>query len=238
MSARFYCPDSPRQGRQRLAADEAHHLSRVCRLGIGDIVEVFDGRGFATRSEIATIGHGFVELTILAVLPEGVPCLQLTLATAVPKGERFDWLVEKATELGVERLIPITTERSVVEPGEPKLDRLRRSIIEASKQSRRDRLMILDPPMEWAGVVQSAPPPLRFLADPEGCPFAAWPAIERGRSATLAVGPEGGFTSAERELAIQAGWVAICLGVNTLRIETAGLAGCAALLARSQESIP
>ncbi len=111
MSARFYCPDSPRQGRQRLAADEAHHLSRVCRLGIGDIVEVFDGRGFATRSEIATIGHGFVELTILAVLPEGVPCLQLTLATAVPKGERFDWLVEKATELGVERLIPITTER-------------------------------------------------------------------------------------------------------------------------------
>jgi len=237
VSARFYCPDSPRQGRQRLAADEAHHLSRVCRLGIGDIVEVFDGHGLATRSEIAAIGHGSVELMILSVLPERLPPLHLALATAVPKGERFDWLVEKATELGVERLIPIATARSVVQPGEPKLIRLRRSIIEASKQCHRDRLMIIEPPMEWARVVQSARPLLRFLADPEGCPVAAWPAIERGRAATLAVGPEGGFTPAERELAIQAGWVAICLSVNTLRIETAGLAGCAALLARSQEPI-
>jgi 16S rRNA (uracil1498-N3)-methyltransferase len=235
VSARFYCPDSPRQGRQRLAADEAHHLTRVCRLGIGDIVEVFDGQGLATRSEVVATGQGSVELVILSVLPERRPPVHLTLATAVPKGERLDWLVEKATELGVDRLIPITTDRSVAHPRETKLDRLRRSIIEASKQCRRDRLMILEPPVAWTRVVQSAQPPLRLLADPDGCRLPAWPAIDPGGVATLAVGPEGGFTPEEREQAIKTGWVAVCLGVNTLRIETAGLAGCAALLARSQE---
>ncbi len=236
MSARFYCPDSPRAGRQRLAADEARHLSRVCRLGIGDVVEVFNGQGLATRSEVAAAGHDWVELAILSVLPERLAPLRLTLATAVPKGERFDWLVEKATELGVERLIPTLTARSVVEPGERKLDRLRRSIVEASKQCRRDQLMILERPMQWSGVVQSARSTLRLLADPEGPGIAAWPALELGQALTLAVGPEGGLTPAERELAIEEGWVAICLSVNTLRIETAGLAGCAALLARVQES--
>jgi 16S rRNA (uracil1498-N3)-methyltransferase len=139
----------------------------------------------------------------------------LTLATAVPKGDRFDWLVEKATELGVERLIPLVTDRSVVEPRGSKLSRLRRLIIESSKQCRRDRLMVLDDP----------------LADPEGCPPGRWPPLERGRSLALAVGPEGGFTTEERALADQAGWRPINLSVHTLRIETAGLAGCAALLA-------
>jgi 16S rRNA (uracil1498-N3)-methyltransferase len=237
VSARFYCPESPREGRQRLAEEEAHHLSRVCRLGKGDIVEIFDGRGLATRSEVIATGHGWVELTILSVLPERVPPLHLTLATAVPKGDRFDWLVEKATELGVERLIPITTARSVVRPGKPKLRRLQRSIVEASKQCHRDHLMILEPPMDWPSVVHAAGPTLRFLADSAGCSLATWPAIEQGQTAILGVGPEGGFAPAERELAAQSGWVAICLGVNTLRIETAGLAGCAALLARSEQPL-
>jgi 16S rRNA (uracil1498-N3)-methyltransferase len=209
-------------------------LSRVCRLKIGDIVEVFDGQGLATRSEVVAIAHGSVELEIHSRLSERLPPLQLTLATAVPKGERFDWLVEKATELGVWRLIPILTARSVVEPGTAKLDRLRRAIIEACKQCRRDRLMILEPSMEWARVVEATISPLSFLADPDGCPAPAWPAMQRGQGVTLAVGPEGGFAPAERDLAIQAGWVSISLGVNTLRIETAGLAGCASLLARSQ----
>lgn len=207
-------------------------MTRVCRLRVGDIVEVFDGQGFATRSEIVAIGHGSVELEILSVLPDRAAPLRLTLATAVPKGERFDWLVEKATELGVERLIPIATARSVVQPGAVKLDRLRRSIIEACKQCRRDRLMILEAPMDWACVVEMANHPLRFLADHDGAASFAWPALERGQAAILAVGPEGGFAPAERDLALKAGWMAICLGIHTLRIETAGVAGCAALMAR------
>src|SRR5262249_50404591 len=145
-------------------------------------------------------------------------------------GDRFDWLVEKATELGVERLIPLVTDRSVVEPRGSKLSRLRRLIIEASKQCRRDRLMVLDDPAPWTKWVRSCPESIRLLADPDRDPPGQWPPLEHGRSFVLAVGPEGGFTTGERALADQAGWRPISLSIHTLRIETAGLAGCAALL--------
>jgi 16S rRNA (uracil1498-N3)-methyltransferase len=159
------------------------------------------------------------------------------LATAVPKGDRFDWLIEKATELGVERVIPIVTERSVVDPGTTKLERLRRAIIEASKQCGRNRLMVLSPPIPWDQMAATATGTCKFLADRGGAPLAQFPAIDRGTSVTLAVGPEGGFTPAEQQVGAHHGWHAVNLGVHTLRIETAGLAGAAALLARVKEPI-
>jgi len=237
VSARFYCPDPPVDGRQRLGAGEARHLSRVCRLGLGDVVEVFDGRGYATRSEVIAAGDDWVELTAVgSPLPERQPPCRLTLASAVSKGDRFDWLVEKATELGVERLIPMVTDRSVVEPGGGKLSRLRRSIIEASKQCRRNRLMILDSPMRWSDLAGACPGFWKFVADPAGLPASGVASIPHGQSVILAVGPEGGFTALERLLADKLGWLSISLSVNTLRIETAGLAGCAALFTHAQES--
>jgi 16S rRNA (uracil1498-N3)-methyltransferase len=169
-------------------------------------------------------------------LPERLSPISLTLATAVPKGDRFDWLVEKATELGVERLIPIVTERSVVVPGEPKLSRLQRSIIEASKQCRRDRLMVLDPPTTWASLAESSREMIKYLADPHGLPAADLPRIRYGQAAIVAVGPEGGFAPAERALAGRTGWLELSLNANTLRIETAGLVGCALLFTRAEES--
>src|SRR4051812_23439804 len=143
MADRFYCPDPPVEGFLTLSGDEARHLIRVRRLGPGDVVEVFDGRGTALRAEVAGVGRDRVELAVRGgPLPDRVaPCL-LTLATAVPKADRFDWLVEKATELGVARLVPLRTERSVVDPRATKLDRLRRAIIEAAKQCGRNRLML------------------------------------------------------------------------------------------------
>jgi 16S rRNA (uracil1498-N3)-methyltransferase len=206
-------------------------LSRVTRLGIGDTVEVLANQGLVTKSQVVAVGRGWVDLQILTVLPERAPALRITLATAVPKGERFDWLVEKATELGVERLIPMTTARSIVFPSEHKLDRLRRAIIEASKQCRRDRLMILEPHTEWIRLVDDPTAQARFVADPDGSPASSLRPLERGQAVTLAVGPEGGFEPAERELSRKSGWLPISLGANTLRIETAGLAGCASLLA-------
>ncbi len=237
MSARFYCPDLALDGQLRLVGAEARHVSRVCRLGVGDTVEVFDGAGRSMSALIVKIDHDGVELTPLSPpLPERLAPLALTLASAVPKGDRFDWLVEKATELGIERLIPILTERSVVDPGPAKLGRLQKTIIEASKQCRRDRLMILDRPMRWDQVVGLDPGSLRFLADPQGTPPARWPAITHRQSVILAVGPEGGFSPRERQIGDAAGWVAISLGVTILRIETAGVAGCAALFTRVRET--
>ena len=212
-------------------------MSRVCRLGEGDRVEVFDGRGFASSAVVVSILRDGAELAIEGdPLPEHrAPC-SLTLATSVPKGDRFDWLIEKATELGVDRLIPLMTERSVVDPRDTKLARMRRSIIEASKQSRRARLMVLDEPVAWATLVGSFPEALRCLADTRGSPPAHWPSIPRGATVVLAVGPEGGLTASELELADRFGWMGMRLGVNTLRVETAGLAGCAALFTHLLES--
>jgi 16S rRNA (uracil1498-N3)-methyltransferase len=239
VAARFYCPDGARDGRWRLGAEEARHLSRVCRLGVGDTVEIFDGEGHATKALVVKVESHGVELTPLSPpLPERLGPFPLTLASAVPKGDRFDWLVEKATELGVERLIPIVTERSVVEPGDSKLARLRKSIIEASKQCRRDRLMILDPPMRWDQFVGLYPQSLRFLADPQGIAPSRWPTIPPGEPVILAVGPEGGFTPSEQQAGNLAGWLTVSLGTHILRIETAGLAGCAALLTRVEEAVP
>jgi len=237
VSTRFYSPDPAQNGKLWLEDDEARHLRRVCRLGVGDVVEVFDGKGYATRAEVVKVEHGRIELTAIGLpLPGAIPPLSLTLASAVPKGDRFDWLVEKATELGVERLVPLVTERSVVEPGGPKLERLRRAIVEASKQCGRNRLMILDAPVRWDRLVGLYADSIRFLADPEGMPAPRWPAIPLERPAILAVGPEGGFTPQERLTAERLGWFTMRLSSCTLRIETAGVAGCAALLARGAEA--
>lgn len=236
MADRFFCPDPPREGRYHLPTEEARHLTRVCRRVTGDRVEIFDGRGFATAARIIEArGESVVLQPEGEPLPAAEPTFRLALATAVPKGDRFDWIVEKATELGVERLIPIVAERSVVVPRDSKLDRLRRSIVEAAKQCRRSRLMDLDPPMEWTRLVESCANWPRFLADPGGLPPSAWPLFPRGREVLLAVGPEGGLTQEEVEQAAAAGWISIQLGCHTLRIETAGLAGCAALLCRAPE---
>jgi 16S rRNA (uracil1498-N3)-methyltransferase len=236
VSIRFYCPEPPQDGRYRLRGDEARHLGRVSRHVPGDLVELFDGKGFATIARIVDIAGDEVDL-----VAEGPPIAEsprptlLTLATAIPKGERFDWLVEKATELGVERIIPLVTERSVVDPRISKIERMRRAIIEASKQSRRNRLMSLDPTVTWLDLVRSAQAATRLVALPDGLPPGRWPLLEGSQSIILAIGPEGGFSPSEEELARANGWHPIRLNSNVLRVETAGIAGAAAILTRCEE---
>ena len=235
MADRFYCPERPVQGRLTLRGDEARHLGRVLRLGPGDVVEVFDGRGFATRARVEVVERDRVELQAVgSPLPDRTGPCRLTLATAVPKGERFDWLVEKATELGVERLVPLVTERSVVDPRAGKLDRLRRAIVEAAKQCGRNRLMDLDRPTPWPDLLAATGARSGWIAHPGASQLASCPKPERGAEVLLAIGPEGGFTEPEVEAARAIGWRAFRLGATLLRIETAGLAGCAMLMAHCE----
>lgn len=232
MSTRFYCPDPSRDGLFRLGAEEARHLVRVCRHVPGDRVELFDGQGFATLARVVEVGKDRVTLVAEGdPIFEARPPCPLTLATAIPRGDRFDWLVEKATEIGVERLIPLVTERSVVDPRESKLDRLRRTIIEACKQSRRNRLMILEPVVCWTDLARRQVPGVRLIARP-GAPRCPG---RRGESVVLAVGPEGGFSPVEEALAEAEGWRPVGLGHHILRVETAGLAGAAIILAGAEE---
>lgn len=235
MAERFYRAEiGSRAGEQiTLEGDEAHHLARVRRVEVGAVVEVFDGRGFATRAEVVSIGKQKVELRPIGTpLPDRRAPFPLTLATAVPKGDRFDWLVEKATELGVDRLVPLLTERSVVAPGAAKIARLRRLVVEASKQCGRNQLMALDDPRPWPGFLQALGAlPVRLVAHPGGLSFGAWRRPLARVGAVVAIGPEGGFTDAEIEAAAHVGWERVGLGESVLRIETAALAASARLLA-------
>ena len=225
MSRRFYLPQSWESPTLRLTGSEARHLSRVLRLGVGDEVMLFDGQGNQARARIENLDANDVSLSVLERMPPAdSPSMSLTIATAVPKGDRFDWLVEKATELGVARVIPLTTTRSVVHPGGSKLERLRRRIVEASKQCGRSRLMELTEPMSWqACVAREFTGAAVLVADPSGEPVdRARP--DRPAGVLVAIGPEGGFTSEELEAAQGHGARLVSLGPTLLRIETAAVA--------------
>ena len=147
----------------------------------------------------------------------------LVFGAALPKGERQKWLVEKAVELGVGRLVPLETARGVAQPVEQALARLRRTVVEASKQCGRNRLMEIAAPQRLAEFVASAPPmALRLLAHPKTSASPFMPCVSAG--VTAAVGPEGGFTDEEVALAMAGGWKMIDLGPRILRVETAALA--------------
>lgn len=230
MADRFFCADSPVDGRLTLGEEESRHLARVRRLDAGDQVEVFDGRGCGWLAEVVEVARSQVVVRLGETVADRIPACELTLATAVPKGERFDWLIEKATEVGVARLIPLVAERSVVEPRASKLDRVRRAVIEAAKQCGRNRLMVVEPPRNWESVLRLESFDARLIAHPGGEPPLCWP-VRRATSAILAIGPEGGFTDAEVEVARGVGWTTVSLGSTLLRIETAGVAGSSILLA-------
>ncbi len=232
MADRFHAPDPPVGDVLTLGGDEAHHLARVRRVGLGEFVVVFDGRGSTWNAEVLETSRDQVRLRIVETLPpSSPPACELTLATAMPKGDRADWLVEKATELGVARLQPLNTARSIVDPRSAKLEKLRRRVVEASKQCGRDWLMEIVEPIRWAELLAATSTPLRLVAHPGGLPALRWPRCDRDRAVTLAIGPEGGFTDEEVAQAQAAGWRVVGMGTTLLRVETAGLAVSALVLA-------
>lgn len=223
MPKRFFVSNVLTSGVLRLQGPEAHHLVHVLRLVPRDQVILFDGRGLEAAAEVTMIDGGDVELAVAE--PRGTssePTVPVVLASAVPKGDRFAWLVEKATELGVARLVPLITERSVVNPGEGKLDRMRRTVIEASKQCGRAQLMEISAPVRWAEFVErELAVHGGWVAHPGGEPPAR-PGLAPG-ALVGAIGPEGGFTDRELELALAAGARLVALGPRLLKIETAAI---------------
>lgn len=204
-----------------LQGAEAHHMTRVCRLRAGDHVYLFNGDGREYPAQILSADRRTVELGVAEPVVESRELQhKIMVAAPVPKGDRGQFLVEKLTELGVNRFVPLQTERSVVHLMEARHERLSRYVIEASKQCRRNVLMQIEPTSIWeAFCTRIDLPSQRLLAHPEGSPASCL-----SEDLAIAVGPEGGFTAEEVRHGIAAGWRPVSLGTRILRIETAAIA--------------
>lgn len=229
MSSRFFLPEPFDTETVVLPDSEAHHLMHVLRKQVGDQVVVFNGAGTEATAEVVGLGKSIVDLRIISLRTESaVHPPRFVLGTAVPKGDRFRWLVEKATELGVERLVPLQTARSIVDPRAGKLDKLRQTVIAASKQCGRLWLMEIAEPMPWEEfVLREFANHSAYVAHPSGEPIVLeMPELlrESELSVAAAVGPEGGFTEEEVERAVAGGAELVNLGSSILRVETAALA--------------
>src|SRR5262249_886733 len=187
-----------------------------------DRVYLFNGDGRQYPAEVCTTAKRHVCLQVLGVeAPARELAFRVEVAAPIPKGDRGQFLVEKLTELGATSFVPLCTARSIVQPRAVTLDRLRRYVIEASKQCGRNFLMRIEPPVRWGEYcAQGDLPQVRLLAHPGGTGQTG-PAR---RDCAITVGPEGGFTDEELERARSAQWQLLDLGPRILRIETAALA--------------
>jgi len=230
---RAYHPGLPaeRGATLALSAEEAHHIRRVLRLGVGDPVRVFDGAGAEWTGVIERASPAEVVLRLVEPLGQPVdPALPIELFQGWCRPERTDWIVQKATEIGVASIRLFRAERSdAARPSATRLERWQRIAVEACKQSGRRRVPAVEVIDELPAAGSDV---LGLLPDPEpGRPaLAELLAAGRPGPVALAIGPEGGFSAAELALAVERGWRAVSLGPRTLRAETAALVAAAIVL--------
>jgi 16S rRNA (uracil1498-N3)-methyltransferase len=230
----------------RLHGDVARQLKTVLRLQPGDEIIVLDDLGQEWQVRLTQLSRDTVEGQLLAQRSApGEPTLHVTLYQGMLKADKFEWVLQKATELGVSRFVPTLCHRSVVNRAEDlsgKQTRWQRIIREAAEQSRRGRLPVLESPLPLAQALhqaaQATPPgALRLMAWEE----AVEPSLKtvlsavRPQTAALFVGPEGGFTTAEAQLAKESGLQLVTLGPRILRAETAAIAVCAAIFYQTDQ---
>jgi 16S rRNA (uracil1498-N3)-methyltransferase len=226
MSERFFITTQPTGDRAVLEGDEARHLTRVLRAKIGDTVSLFDGKGREWPARVAAIGRDRVELDAgqprVDSPTHGIP---FTLAVALPKGDRQKWMVEKLTELGASRLVPLETTRGVAEATASAQARLERVVIEACKQCGRNTLMEIAAGRPLDRLLAEVPAgACVMIAHPGGRPLGAAAVPPTATAMITLVGPEGGFTDEELTAADRAGVIRISLGAHILRVETAAIA--------------
>jgi 16S rRNA (uracil1498-N3)-methyltransferase len=236
---RFFVPDlAEAPGTVALAPAEAHHAARVLRLKAGAAVELFDGRGRRATARLAEVGRRRVTAEIERAWAEPPPAgPRIHLATAVPKGSRADWLVEKATELGAASLVPVLFERSVggkaaLSPAKGR--RWLAQAVAAAKQSGADLLPEVRPSARLEEVLEAAAGGLILVGDPGEDAHPVPEALARRRPEQdiwILVGPEGGLTAPERQALRATGAVPVRLGRSVLRVETAAMALLAAVAA-------
>ena len=216
-----------------MEGEAAHHLGRVLRAQTGQLYELSDGER-VWLGRIERVGRDRVQFALVEELPAVQPSLDITLLLAVVKFDAFEWAIEKATELGVTTIVPLAAERSekaLLTAAVKRADRWKKIALEASQQSRRVRMPVL------ADVAKSE---IAFAGNREGLrvmlseratalPLRKVLQGQRAARATLAIGPEGGWTDGEFEAAHSGGYVEASLGRLILRTETAVVVALASL---------
>jgi len=237
MTPRFFLPGIRETGQVvLLGGEEYHHMRKVLRLEVGDAISLFDGQGRGFAGRIAGLSRGEARIILGAEEPrERESNLRLMLVAALSRGEKFDLVVQKATELGVSEIQPMYSEHADVRPApgreEKKIGRWRRVALEACKQSGRTRIPLVHEPRRLEEVLARLAGEMRIVLDPEG-PAEAADTIRRAAAASevaVAVGPEGGWSAGEIRRFREAGFLSLRLGPRILRTETAAIVSTALL---------
>jgi 16S rRNA (uracil1498-N3)-methyltransferase len=243
MARRRFFVDEIRNGAAEIAGEDAKHLTRVLRVEPGQRYEISDNRS-VWLAEIELARKERVSFRVLERIPERPSPVHVNLLAALVKFDHFEWMIEKATELGVETIVPVVAERSergLDRAAGKRKDRWLRIALESSQQSRRDRLPGIETPVPLDSALERAAgnrfalderdsnPPLLCVVPPVRNPTD---------TVALLVGPEGGWTDGERARFLAAGWTAVSLGPRILRAETAAVAGLAIISAVWQAGPP
>ena len=241
---RFYAPPvafAPDEKSATLSPEETRHLRDVLRLHPGDEIYVFDGAGREFLCVVEIIAKDSTELRVISEVEPTRPesPLHLTLAIALLKGEKFDLVIQKTTELGAKRIVPLETERADVrlrdsEDAQKRVTRWRRIALEAAKQSGRAFVNVISAPRTLESLLRMSVTKDKepansggrvMFSEREGKSLAEAmnSFTARPKEIVAVVGPEGGWTDAEIELARESGWQVVTLGGRILRAETAAI---------------
>ena len=218
-----------------VCGDEAHHLAKVLRCRVGDTVNLFDGKGVTAVGTISKVGKDKVEISVGSIethTPKDVG--RIIICASVAKGERYDWLVGKCTELGVDRICPVLFERTVKQASGHSIERYNKLSLSAAKQCGRLFLPQIDAPATLADCLSRLSrvyPNVRMLfgSTSEKAGTIVEQAQGDVRDYIAFIGPEGGLTADEEQTLKSHGAIGVGLTKTILRIETAAIA-CAAIL--------
>jgi len=233
---RFFC-ETLNGDRAELDPVQSHHLGKVLRLGVGDSVQVFDGKGLVANATIEQVGRDQVVLRIVdkTQLPPKASG-RVILAVSIAKGERFDWMIEKCTELGADHIAAVQYERTVKMGKESALERYKKIALSAAKQCGRLHLPTVSGPDTFKNTVFQLrtryPQAVLVYGDAEGIALEPDSCVKELSDKIICIGPEGGFSEAELQFFADANARAVCINPNILRIETAAVA-FAAILCRT-----
>jgi 16S rRNA (uracil1498-N3)-methyltransferase len=242
LARRRFFVDEIRNGMAELRGDDARHLTRVLRVEPGQRFEISDNRVVWLAEVAEARGERVVFHTIEPLEAPAAP-VRLTLIAAIFKFDRFEWMVEKGTELGVERVLPMEatrTERGLFEASRKRAERWRRIARESSQQARRVTMPEILEPQRFRETLREPADYRYFLEEAGAAPLTSVLPQRRSSSdrVALMLGPEGGWTDDERQQANGAGWLPVSLGPLILRAETAAAAALAVIGNTWQSAIP